>query len=274
MHASQSRSELHDLRIFGWGIVLAIFHAFPASSAQAQTAQAQRPQTQSSQTKGSQASSWQSLFPNAPTMTPAGIAARESSTITHLPSTQAPRQTPDNSTRLCLTDRRSESPSSPQDISNHTDQDSMDAAMEVQSTDDLSVERMLAPLSNQAPLFTRTQEPLSTPSFEEAATCWLGDANERAHFRPFSYTWASPAFYHNPLYFEQPNLERFGNGTRKLFQPAVSAAHFFGSVPLAPYKMMVESPRSCTTTLGHKRPGDCVPIQSESFIPGIHLYRK
>jgi hypothetical protein len=70
--------------------------------------------------------------------------------------------------------------------------------------------------------------------------------------------WASPNFHSNPLYFEQPNLERYG-----IYRPGLadigSAAHFFVTIPLLPYKIVSEPPRCCAYTLGHYRPGSCHP---------------
>ena len=62
------------------------------------------------------------------------------------------------------------------------------------------------------------------------------------------FFWQSPAFCHRPLYFEQPNLERYGY-CHGVFQPALSAAHFFATVPILPYKMVVERPRECICTV-------------------------
>lgn len=80
------------------------------------------------------------------------------------------------------------------------------------------------------------------------------------------YVWVSPVFAHRPLYFEQPNLERYGVGPRRTFQPTASAAHFFGSVVIWPYKMVVQKPGECVFTLGNRRPGDCVPVQGRTFL--------
>ena len=54
-------------------------------------------------------------------------------------------------------------------------------------------------------------------------------------------------FQHQPLYFEELNLERHGKNLRFL-QPVVSGVKFFGTVPLLPYKMAVQKPRSQTHT--------------------------
>ena len=77
----------------------------------------------------------------------------------------------------------------------------------------------------------------------------------QAHFA----SWTAHRFRHNPLYFEEANLERYGNQLRA--QNLMSAAHFFTSAALLPYKMGQSPPHSCDYTLGYHRPGDCVPYQ-------------
>jgi len=78
---------------------------------------------------------------------------------------------------------------------------------------------------------------------------------------PSGYCWQSPAFCHSPLYFEQPNLERYGNTTFPVLAPAVSATYFFSQVTLLPFKSLHQPPWSKSCTLGHNRPGDCAPFQ-------------
>ena len=78
---------------------------------------------------------------------------------------------------------------------------------------------------------------------------------------PSGYCWQSPAFCHKPLYFEQPNLERYGNSTFPLLAPAVSATYFFGQVTFLPIRSLIQPPWSSSCTLGHHRPGDCAPFQ-------------
>jgi hypothetical protein len=46
-------------------------------------------------------------------------------------------------------------------------------------------------------------------------------------------------------------------------QPFASAAHFFISVPLLPYKMGLNPPHECVYTLGYYRPGSCAPYMIE-----------
>lgn len=80
--------------------------------------------------------------------------------------------------------------------------------------------------------------------------------------------WAAPKFHHQPLYFEQPMLERYGHYVHgNCVQSVISAAHFFGSIPLLPYKIGANHPLSCDYTLGHWRPGNCNP--RTRFIPEV-----
>jgi hypothetical protein len=74
----------------------------------------------------------------------------------------------------------------------------------------------------------------------------------------YSFWWESPALCHQPLYFEEVNLERYGY-SYGIAQPAVSAAHFFGRIPALPYLMTANPPRECVYTLGHYLPGSCAP---------------
>lgn len=75
------------------------------------------------------------------------------------------------------------------------------------------------------------------------------------------FRWSATKFAHKPLYFEEVNLERYGYQCSPCIQPFVSGAHFFGTIPALPYLMVAEPPCECVYTLGHYRPGSCVPWQ-------------
>jgi len=74
------------------------------------------------------------------------------------------------------------------------------------------------------------------------------------------YRWESPAFWNQPLYFEQPNLERYGYDWG-IAQPFISGAQFFVKIPLLPYMMTVHCPREPIYSLGYYRPGSRAPYQ-------------
>ena len=80
---------------------------------------------------------------------------------------------------------------------------------------------------------------------------------------PFTYCWEAPSLCYGPLYFEETNLERYGYGPRylRLFQPVLSAGHFFGTLPILPYEIAVQPPGDRKYTLGHYRPGSPAPYQ-------------
>ena len=75
-----------------------------------------------------------------------------------------------------------------------------------------------------------------------------------------SYSWAAPALYHSPLYYEEVELERYGNEIC-FAQPFVSGARFYLTPFTLPYQMGIEDYglMSCQYDLGHERPGACVP---------------
>jgi hypothetical protein len=69
---------------------------------------------------------------------------------------------------------------------------------------------------------------------------------QRRHTRPLRYMYGWPAsnICHNPLYFEEPGVERYGRTAGPLLQPVVSGLHFYGNVAAFPWKMAVHPPRS------------------------------
>jgi hypothetical protein len=105
-------------------------------------------------------------------------------------------------------------------------------------------------------------------------------------------------FCHKPLYFEDANLERCGYIVGKdcccccsdwccndscsqegccrdgccgcccgsHLQPLVSAAYFFGTIPLLPYKMTVDCPCECVPSLG-RCPEGCRYSCCENYLP-------
>ena len=73
-------------------------------------------------------------------------------------------------------------------------------------------------------------------------------------------TWEAPEYWRRPLYFEDVLLERYGQMRHPWIQPAVSGAHFFGTLPALPYKMGLDKPVDCVSSLGYYRPGSCAPL--------------
>lgn len=83
-----------------------------------------------------------------------------------------------------------------------------------------------------------------------------------------SYYWQATGLCHRPLYFEEVNLERYGYECG-VCQPLASAAHFFGTIPLLPYRLVAEPPRECVYTLGQHRPGSYAPLARELAPPRL-----
>lgn len=68
------------------------------------------------------------------------------------------------------------------------------------------------------------------------------------------YFWQASNMVHNPLYFEQAYVERYGYNYGCL-QPVVSGVEFCGDFAALPVKMVGRHPRDCVWTLGYGRPG-------------------
>ncbi len=83
------------------------------------------------------------------------------------------------------------------------------------------------------------------------------------HFARTTFNWRATGVCHKPLYFEDVQLERYGHSWNPVVQPFMSAAHFFVSVPLLPYKMGLNPPSECVYSLGYYRPGSCAPYMLE-----------
>lgn len=92
---------------------------------------------------------------------------------------------------------------------------------------------------------------------EEAAVAGL-EANTQFHWQPTN-------FFHQPLYFDDQPLERYGQTAHPLIQPVVSGAKFFGTFPIVPYKMGFNGTHDCVTPMGYYRPGSCAPCVRELY---------
>ena len=83
------------------------------------------------------------------------------------------------------------------------------------------------------------------------------------NWSPVTYMWKASGLCSKPLYFEQVQLERYGHDWGPVLQPFVSGAHFFGTIPILPYKMGLQTPNECDYSLGYYRPGSCAPYMIE-----------
>jgi hypothetical protein len=79
-------------------------------------------------------------------------------------------------------------------------------------------------------------------------------------FGDMTYMWCASNLYHNPLYFEDMQLERYGHvKCNEAVQPFVSLGKFGGQLIGLPYQMALDNPHDCRYPLGYYRPGDCAP---------------
>lgn len=76
-------------------------------------------------------------------------------------------------------------------------------------------------------------------------------------------TWRSPNLSHRPIYFEDENLERYGNGHPTL-QPFISGSKFFATAIFLPYHVGAQPPNECVYEMGYFRPGDCNPAYKKN----------
>ena len=71
--------------------------------------------------------------------------------------------------------------------------------------------------------------------------------------------WQAANTYHNPLYFEDPGLERTGHSFSDVVQPFVSVGRFGAQFVALPYTIALDPVCKRETPLGHYRPGECAP---------------
>lgn len=83
--------------------------------------------------------------------------------------------------------------------------------------------------------------------------------------------WEASNATHNPLYFEDPGLERSGHTFSECVQPFVSLGRFGAQVIALPYSIALDPAWKQESNLGHHRPGECqtprhmaIPLNAEA----------
>jgi hypothetical protein len=76
---------------------------------------------------------------------------------------------------------------------------------------------------------------------------------------PTVLQWAPSNLWHNPAYFEDPALERYGHTYHPLVQPFASSARFSTQLIGLPYQMALHPVHTREYALGFYRPGDYAP---------------
>lgn len=85
----------------------------------------------------------------------------------------------------------------------------------------------------------------------------------------YEFAWHASGLAHRPNYFEDLNLERYGNSACPTLQPAISAARFAAQAVMLPYNATVHRPRECIYMLGYCRPGN--PAPNLAYYPPLRL---
>jgi len=83
-----------------------------------------------------------------------------------------------------------------------------------------------------------------------------GPTSQRASL---SYHWVAARTWHQPLYFDNIPLERYGQSNHPRLQPLISGVRFFGTLPVIPYKIGIDRTHDRISTLGLHRPGSPTP---------------
>jgi hypothetical protein len=78
-------------------------------------------------------------------------------------------------------------------------------------------------------------------------------------FPASTYTWQASNVFYQPLYFEDPDLERYGHAWPFFIQPVVSSVRFATQAVGLPYQAVIDPPCCRVYPLGFYRPGECAP---------------
>jgi hypothetical protein len=78
-------------------------------------------------------------------------------------------------------------------------------------------------------------------------------------FAPSVFAWQASNICYQPLYFEDPQLERYGHSYPFFVQPFVSMGRMTVQAAGLPYQMVIDPCCSSVYPLGYYRPGECSP---------------
>ncbi|SFJ39194.1 hypothetical protein SAMN05421753_119102 [Planctomicrobium piriforme] len=106
-------------------------------------------------------------------------------------------------------------------------------------------------------------QPKSIPEDQQVRCPNMQPLPERGstdrYFATTNYCWLASDLYHHPLYFEDVQLERYGQKWPYGLQPIVSLGKFGGQFLALPYQMAFDPVHRPIYALGYYRPGDCTP---------------
>ena len=109
---------------------------------------------------------------------------------------------------------------------------------------------------------SRGEMPASTPAKRSKASRQSSAAASKTADRSTWSTSGNRKRFATSRCTSRTSISRRYGYTHGFLQPAVSAIHFFGTIPLLPYKMGMHPPTECIYTLGHYRPGTPCPYQT------------
>jgi hypothetical protein len=123
-----------------------------------------------------------------------------------------------------------------------------------------------------------TEQRLSISELGEDALCYItawwrlpaecplgGLRTQERTWLASTFHYQASALCHKPLYFEEPQLERYGHTAGPVRQPIISGCHFVMNLALLPYRMGINPPTECQYALGYYRPGSCAPWMIPPF---------
>lgn len=101
------------------------------------------------------------------------------------------------------------------------------------------------------------------PEFVAPAEVELGEVSKGdRHYDAILYQWHASNLHHNPLYFQDAGLERYGHVHHELVQPFVSVGKFGLQLVGLPYQMTIDPVCKKVYALGWYSPGECAPKQT------------
>jgi len=118
---------------------------------------------------------------------------------------------------------------------------------------------VIKPLSEIVLDVRPTDEELPLDRSAQLFTSGPDDSLSRSSWAYREFHWEATEFWHQPLYFDDVPLERYGQSRHPLVQPALSGSHFFGTVPILPYQVGIDRPLDLIPTVGYYRPGSPAP---------------
>lgn len=115
--------------------------------------------------------------------------------------------------------------------------------------------REIQPFANYKPESGNKLEGVNPPQPVELTS----QGSLERHQAATAVYWHASNVTHNPLYFEDPGLERSGHTFSDAVQPFVSVGRFGAQVVALPYSMALDPVWKDESPLGNYRPGECAP---------------